>query len=163
MTVKKEFEPKQLIQVDASGKPVGKMYATFRSDIATFAKELDPSKSYEGQTQDARDRLEDRIYTEWELYGDSTKVSKKWLKTEAGKALINNRFTLGRLILAREDKPPEINKQHWDDLVKMRNKPSWLAKSKTMASIAKKRGVRNSTHVKVEHTVSNRLVRVRKP
>lgn len=77
MTVKKEFEPKQLIQVDASGKPVGKMYATFRSDIATFTKELDSSKSYEGQTQDAQEGLEDRIYAEWELYSDSTKVSEK--------------------------------------------------------------------------------------
>jgi hypothetical protein len=139
--------------VDANGKLVGKMYGTFRFDIATFAKELDPSKSYEGQTQDARDYLEDRIYAEWELNGDSTKVSEKWLKTEAGKALINNRFTLGRLILAGEEKPPEVNKQHWDDLVKLRNKPSWLAKSKTMASIAKKHGVRNSTRMKVEHAV----------
>jgi hypothetical protein len=38
----------------------------------------------------------------------------------------------------------------------MKNKPSWLAKSKKMTIIAKERRVNNSTHVKVEIMVSSR-------
>jgi hypothetical protein len=75
-----------MIEVDATGKLMEKMFTNFCTDIATFSKELDPSKSYERQTQDVQDRLEDRIYAEWEVYGDSNKVSEKWVKTEAGKA-----------------------------------------------------------------------------
>jgi hypothetical protein len=95
------------------------------------------------------------------VYSDSHKVSEKWVKTEAGKVLINYRFTLGRLILTGDEKPLEVNKQHWEDLVKMRNKLDWLAKSKTMSSIARKRGLWNSTRLKVEQTVSKRLVSFR--
>jgi hypothetical protein len=46
--VKKENQPKKLIEVDNNGKPVGKMFVVFQVDIVVFSKELDPSKSYEG-------------------------------------------------------------------------------------------------------------------
>jgi hypothetical protein len=43
LKVKKESQPKQLIEVDGNGKPVGKIFAAFRSDITVFSKELDLS------------------------------------------------------------------------------------------------------------------------
>jgi hypothetical protein len=116
---------------------------------------MDPSKNYE---EDARRRLEERIYGDWEIYGNSNRISDKWLKSEVGKCHINHRFILGKLILAGEPKPPEVLEQHWKDLVAKTNQPSWLEKSKSMATIAQKRGIRNSTRTKVEKAVSVRLV-----
>jgi hypothetical protein len=82
------------------------------SFISTFSKEMDPSKNYKEQADDAKRRLEDRKHDEWETYGDATRISDKWLKSEVGKCLINNRFTLGKLILAGEPKLPEVPDEH---------------------------------------------------
>jgi hypothetical protein len=57
--------------------------------------------------EDARRRLEECIYGDWEIYGDSNRISDKLLKSEVGKCHINHRFTLGKLILAGEPKTPE--------------------------------------------------------
>jgi hypothetical protein len=105
--------------------------------------------------EDARRRLEECIYGDWEIYGDSNRISDKLLKSEVGKCHINHRFILGKLILAGEPKTPEVPKQYWKDLVAKRIHLLWLEKSKSMAAIARKRGVRNSTRTKV---VSIRLV-----
>jgi hypothetical protein len=119
---------------------------------------MDPSKNYEEQMEDARKCLEECIYGDWEIYGDSNRISDKWLKSKVGKCFINHKFTLGKLILAGEPKPPEVLEQHWKDLVAKTNQPSWLEKSKSMATIAQKRGIRNSTRTRVEKAVSVRLV-----
>jgi hypothetical protein len=73
---------------------------------------MDPSKNFDKQTKDARRCLEEHIYSKWEIYGDSTRISEKWLKSKVGKCLINHRFTLGKLIIAGEPKPPEVTEQH---------------------------------------------------
>jgi hypothetical protein len=74
------------------------MLHVLHTDLIAFAKEMDPSLNWEGQPQDARDRLEERVYSEYDLEGDATRFNEKYIKSEVGKALIQNRFKIEKLI-----------------------------------------------------------------
>jgi hypothetical protein len=156
--VKDEKEAPNRVQLDTKGEPTGKYADMFRSDIVAFSKELDPGPNWEGQTQSARDRLEERIRNEWLFTGESKRLSKKWLKSEVGKALINFRHRMGKLIDAGEPKPPEMKKEFWDNLVKKRGSRDWKALSETMMNVARHRSVRNKTRVSIEKSELIRLV-----
>jgi hypothetical protein len=96
---------KKSVQVDRNGTPYGSMVAILHADLWAFAKELDPSLNWDHQPHDARDRLEDRLYSEYNVYGDVARLSNKYVKSEVGGALIQYRYRIGKLIDAGENKP----------------------------------------------------------
>jgi hypothetical protein len=74
------------------------------------------------QTKEDRLKMEDGVYDEWEFYGDSSKVSLKFLKMEIGKALINIHHAYMKVVDANGLKPPELTDQHWEALKMKRSK-----------------------------------------
>jgi hypothetical protein len=90
--------------------------------------------------------------------GDAKRLSEKWLKSEVGKALINYRHRMGKLIDAGEPKPPEMKKEFWDNLVRKRGTKDWKALSETMINVARHRGIRNKTRLRIEKSELIRLV-----
>jgi hypothetical protein len=66
---------KQFYELDRKGEPCGKMADPFRKDLCAFARLLDPSKRWEKQTQEDKLKLENRVYKEWQFFGDSSRVS----------------------------------------------------------------------------------------
>ena len=108
------------IQVDGLGIPVGLMKEQLSKDINSFVKEMNPCVGYEKQKQQAKDRLQDKIYDEYEVRGDVDRVDKKYIKKCAMKALITWRHTLNKALDAREGKSPELNKKYWEELERIR-------------------------------------------
>jgi hypothetical protein len=123
--VKPEKEEPNKVQLDMKDEPIGKYADLFRADIVSFSKELDPGPNWEGQTQDTHDRLQERIWNEWAFTGEAKRLSEKWLKSEVGKALINFRHRIGKLIDTGEPKPLELKKEFWDNLAKKRGSKDW--------------------------------------
>jgi hypothetical protein len=78
------------------------MVTILHADLWAFAQELDPSLNWDHQPHDARDRLEDRLYSEYDVYGDAARLSDKYVKSEVGGALIQYRYHIGKLIDAGE-------------------------------------------------------------
>lgn len=60
------YRQKDFVQLDSNGTPIEKNRDVFHKDIRTFNKELDPSKNYDEQTEDAKRCLEERLYDKWE-------------------------------------------------------------------------------------------------
>jgi hypothetical protein len=158
--VKPEKEEPNKVQLDMKGEPTGKYADLFRVNIVSFSKELDPGPNWEGQTQDARDRLQERIRNEWGFTGEAKRLSEKWLKSEVGKALINFCHRIGKLIDAGDPKPPELKKEFWENLAKKRGSKDWKNLFETMVNVAKYRGVRNKTRVRIEKSELIRLVSI---
>jgi hypothetical protein len=137
------------------------MADVFKKDIAAFARELDSLFQWENQPEDAKKRLENRIYVDYHCYGESSRVADKYLKREIGTSIRTHSFHLRKLIDEGKPKPPEIREELWQKLVDDRGTKEVQAKSTTMASIAKSRGQRNSTRKKVEQATTLQLVRFR--
>jgi hypothetical protein len=116
------------------------MADVFRKDLAAFTEELNPLLQWESQADDARKRLEQRIYADYHCYGEATKISDKYLKWEVGASIRTHRFHLRKLIDEGKPKPPEIREDFWQTLVDERGTKEAQEKSNTMASIAKNRG-----------------------
>ena len=70
------------------GIPVGTMKDQFHKDINAFVKEMNHCVVYEKQRQQAKDRLQDRIYAEYEVHGEADRVDDKYIKKCGTKALI---------------------------------------------------------------------------
>jgi hypothetical protein len=120
--IQRHSQGKQFCELDRKGEPCGKMADPFRKDLCTFARSMDPSKGWEKQTKEDRLKMEDGVYDEWEFYGDSSKVSLKFLKMEIGKALINIHHAYMKVVDANGLKPPELTDQHWEALKMKRSK-----------------------------------------
>lgn len=78
--MKEEGEARRSLHLDKTGQPTGKMVSLFRSDIVSFVKEMDPTQGWEGQTREVKDRLLSRLMHSYEVYGDSRKLSEKYLR-----------------------------------------------------------------------------------
>jgi hypothetical protein len=59
---------------------------------------------------------------------------------------------------AGESKPPEMRKEFWDNLVKKRGTRDWKNLSETMVNVARHRGIRNKTRLRIEKSELIRLV-----
>jgi hypothetical protein len=90
------------------------MVDVFRRGVCAFARKMNPSVGWKEQTEEDKMKLEDRVYNEWEFYGDSFRVSLKYLKVEVGKALLTLQHGYIKLIDAGEKKPPELTDKHWE-------------------------------------------------
>jgi hypothetical protein len=124
--------PKKPVDVDKKGIPYGKMVAPFVADIQSLARDLDPSLGYANQKEDARIRLRERLEEEWEFYSDSKTVSEAYIKKKAGRTLIKYRHELNKLIDQGKNKPMDVLKEYWDELVKTRGTPKARARSQLM-------------------------------
>jgi hypothetical protein len=91
---------------------VEKLVDVFKKDVAAFARELNSLLQWESQEDDARKRLEDRLYVEYHCYDEATKVSDKYLKREVEAAIRTHRFNLRKLIDEGKTKPPEIRLEY---------------------------------------------------
>jgi hypothetical protein len=149
---------KPSVQVDCKGMPMGKEVDLLHKDLIAFAKEMDPSLGWSKQTKDARNRLMDRVYEEWNVVGNVSRLSEKYIGAEVIQALINNRYNLGVLIDAGLPKPPDVLEKYWKKLCEKRATPESKEKFALMASIAKTRGFRNSTRQRVEKAAEKKLV-----
>jgi hypothetical protein len=75
-------------EVDGLGIPVGMLKDQFNKDINSFFKEMNPCVGYDKQKQKAKDRLQERIYVEYEVHGEADRVDEKYIKKCGTKALI---------------------------------------------------------------------------
>ena len=139
---------------------MGKLADVLKKDIAAFAQKLNPLLQWESQSDDARRRLESRIYAEYHYYGEASRLGEKYLKREVGIAIRTHRFILRKLIDEGKAKLPELKEEFWEKLVDDRGKKEAQEKSTTMASITKSRGLRNSTQKRVEQAKTLQLVRM---
>ena len=153
--VEKVLKP---IQVDGLGIPVGLMKDQFTKDINSFVKEMNPCVGYDKQKQQAKDRLHDRIYAEYEVRGEAERVDEKYIKKCATKALITWRHILNKALDTGEGKPPELNMKYWAELEKIRESEESRRKSVQMGNQARKRGLRNSTKDKIKQAAAVKLV-----
>ena len=136
------------------------MADVLKKDISAFARELNPLLQWESQADDARKRLESRIYADYQCYGEASRLSEKYLKREVGTCIRTHRFHLRKLIDEGKPKPPELREDFWEKLVDDRGTKEAQEKSTTMASIAKSRGLRNNTRKRVEQATTLQLVRI---
>ena len=146
------------IQVDGLGIPVGLMKEQLSKDINSFVKEMNPCVGYEKQKQQAKDRLQDRIYDEYEVCGDADRLDEKYIKKCATKALITWRHTLNKALDIGEGKLPELNPKYWEELEKIRESEESKCKSQQIGNQARKRGLRNSTEEKIKQAALVKLV-----
>jgi len=86
-----EVPGKRPLQLDKSGMPTGQMETILHTDIVSFVKDLNPVVGWEGQTREGRQRLHDRVNHYYLFYGDSSKLSEKYLKKRARATLIQFR------------------------------------------------------------------------
>jgi hypothetical protein len=93
------------------GAPVGKMADVLKKDIAAFAQALNPMFQWESQAEDAKKRLESRIYTDYHCYGEASRLSDKYLKHEVGASIRTHHFHLRKLIDEGRPKPLEIHEE----------------------------------------------------
>jgi hypothetical protein len=127
--LKQDQEAPNKIPLDSKEELTGKYTDMFQAYIVVFSKELDPGPNWNGQTQATRDRLAKRIRNEWDFVREGKRLSDKWLKSEVQKALINFQHRMGKLIDAKEPKPPEMKQEFWNNLVKKRRSSSSILES----------------------------------
>ena len=146
------------IEVDGLGIPVGMMKEQFSRDINYFVKDMNPCVGYEKQKQQAKDRLQDRIYGEYEVHGEANHVDEKYIKKCATKSLITWRHALNKALDTGEGKPPELKQKYWEELERIRESEESKLKSKQMGNQARNRGLRNSTKEKIKQATLVKLV-----
>jgi len=78
--IKAEVEARRPLHLGMNGKPTRKMESHFKGDIISFIKDMDPTQGWEGQTKDDKERLLSCLMSNYEMYGDSRKLSKKYLR-----------------------------------------------------------------------------------
>jgi hypothetical protein len=100
----------------------------------------------------------DRVYKEWNVVGDASRLSEKYIGAEVTQALINNKHNLGVLIDAGLPKPPDVLEKYWKKLCEKKAMPESKEKSALMASIAKTWGFRNCTRQHIEKAAEKKLV-----
>lgn len=152
-------EARKFVEVDRNGNPYGCMLQSLHMDLQAFSKEMDPSLNWDGQPQEARDRLEGRVYAEYDILGDASTLNEKYIKGEVGKALIQNRFKLGKLIDSGQPKPRGFPTAYWENVKTLRSSEEAKKISYDNAQRAKGRGVRNSTIEKIRKSWTEKLVR----
>jgi hypothetical protein len=155
---KKNGTLKKPVEVDAFGIPVGTMKDQFHRDINAFVKEMNPCLGYEKQKQQAKDRLQDRIYAEYDVHGDADRVDEKYIKKCVTAALITWRHSLNKAVDMGEKKPPELNDRFWEELTQIRKSEASKKKSVFMGNQARNRGLRNSTKDKIRQAAIVKLV-----
>ena len=155
---KKKEKVKKPVEVDAFGIPVGTMKDQFQKDITAFVKEMNPCVGYDKQKQRAKDRLQERIYTEYEVHGEADRVDEKYIKKCGTKALITWRHALNKAVDMGEKKPAELKDKFWDELKHIRGSEESKKKSVLMGNQARNRGLRNSTKDKIRHAATVKLV-----
>ena len=158
MIEKKKDTLKKPVELDAFGIPVGTMKDQFHKDINAFVKEMNPCVGYEKQKQQAKDRLQERIYVEYDVYGDTDRVDKKYIKKCGMKALITWRHALNKAVDMGEKKPPELNDKFWEELKEIRKSEESKKKSMLMGNQARNRGLWNSTKDKIRQAAIVKLV-----
>jgi len=95
---------------------------------------------------------------DYELCGESTRLSEKYLRKQAGQALIQFRYALHQMIDKGFDKLEDLNPNYWTALEEIRESKEAQDKSAKMATIARGQGSKNTTKKSVEQSVLVRLV-----
>jgi hypothetical protein len=103
---------------------------------------MNPCVGYDKQKQKAKDRLPDRIYSEYEVHGEADRVDEKYIKKCGTKALITWRHTLNKAVDMGEKKPLELNVKYWEEFKKIRDTEDSKKKSVQMGNQARNRGLR---------------------
>ena len=130
----------------------------FHKDISAFVKETNPCVGYEKQNQKAKDRLQERIYSEYEVHGKANRVDEKYIKKCGTKALITWQNALNKAVDMGEKKPAELNDKFWEDLKQIRKSKESKKKSILMGNQARNRGLQNSTKDKIRQAALVNLV-----
>lgn len=100
------------------------------------------------------------VVADWEVCGDSHKVSEKFFGPIITKGLITLRFRTNQLIDGRKPRPEDLKKEYWDDMVAQRASEGAQAKSAHMRSISKGRASTTAQMRSIEREVVSRLVSV---
>lgn len=70
---------------------------------------MNPYVGFEKQKQQAKDWLQEQIYSEYDVHGEAKSVDEKYIKKCGTKALITWRYALNKAVDMGEKKPAELN------------------------------------------------------
>lgn len=94
----------------------------------------------------------------YEIYGDSKRLSEKYVRKQIGIALSQFRFSFNQLIDIGAECPADVNLDYWKVLKQIRESKEGKAKSVKMVNIVKGRSSKNTTKKSVEQSVFLQLV-----
>lgn len=103
------------------------------------------------------------VASDWEMRGESSKLSDRWVSPIITKILINTRWRLNGLIDAGKAKPPEVNDEQWQTLVRNRGSEASRKLSEHMRSISRGKGSKTAQLARLEKDALVKLVRFRDP
>jgi hypothetical protein len=78
VTEKEEVQKRRYMELDKNGKPRGKMADLMKHDVQAFTKELDPNVGWDKQKEEAKRRLKQRFYAQYELGGNCDMIGEKY-------------------------------------------------------------------------------------
>ena len=136
------------IRLDRRGVPVGSHEPTLGKELQKFARCLDPTATpcWHGQTVPAKRALLQRMRTEFEFYGETDELSESWFNTRMSRCVTRVKYQINKLIKEGGAKPADIDLQHWEKLVELREDPAVLEKSQIMSSISLGRPSKNGSN-----------------
>ena len=126
------------IRLDRRGVPVGSHEPTLGRELQKFARCLDRTATpcWHGQTVAAKRVLLQRMRTEFEFYGETDELSESWFNTRMSRCVTRVKYQINKLIKEGGAKPADIDLEHWEKLVELREDPAVLEKSQIMSSIS---------------------------
>ena len=133
------------IRLDRRGVPVGSHEPTLGRELQKFARCLDLTTTpcSHGQTVAAKRALLQRVRTKFKFYGETYELSKSWFNTMMSRCVMRVKYQINNLIKEGGAKPADIDLQHWEKLVELREDPAVLEKSQIMSSISLGRQSKN--------------------
>jgi hypothetical protein len=95
---------------------------------------------------------------DWEMCGDASRVSEKYLTPIITKTLITTRYRINQLIDADAKRPDDVSGPYWKKLVALRHTEAARQKSAQMRSISLSKVSTSKQMKAIERQVVSRLV-----
>ena len=94
----------------------------------------------------AKRALLQRVRTEFEFYGETYELSESWFNMRMSRCVTRVKYKINKLIKEGGAKPADIDFQHWEKLVELREDQAMLEKSQIMSSISLGRPSKNGSN-----------------
>ena len=94
----------------------------------------------------AKRALLQRVWTEFEFYGETDEFSESWFNTRMSRCVTRVKYQINKLIKEGGAKPADIALQHWEKLVELQEDPAVQEKSILMSSISLGRSSKNGSN-----------------
>jgi hypothetical protein len=85
------------------------------------------------------------LYGEYDVYGDTARLSNKFVKLEVEGGLVQYRYCIGKLINAGEQKLRDLKEAFWENVKTLQATEDFKKKIIEMSNRARGRKMRNNT------------------